>query len=335
MFWLLAVSAYQANAGTGPPPPAGYKYSATELTSPGAYYSRAITTNGILNSRLDDLNGGQGGGPDFSVSIPQQTGVAAGSSGRTINLWSSLSWTGMQDTGVITQFDGSSNSLFVGADTRLYRNFILGVSLGTSNTKTSSNFNGGGSDTDTFTIAPYAAYIINNNYSISANVGYSDSNTDMDRFTGVTVTGAQDSDRVFAAVNFNASYWFNKWNLGWKAGYLYSRGDLDGFTESDGTVNASSKVKLDQLQVGAKVAYWAGAVMPYVFLDLEHDTTRTRVTPIAGFDKPANDRSGYSYGGGIRLFISKTAVGRVEVKQIGGREDFDSSTFSANIGIRF
>jgi len=319
-------------AGTPQP----YYESTDELIHHSLHYQHATTTNAVLENRTNALvnPGPPGGSQTVGVNL-MKSGLAAGDGGAVIRGWGSLSWTSMDNDGVITEYDGTTNNVFLGADVQLYDRLYLGLSLGAVQTDANSVFNAGSTRHEGITIAPYFAFLFNNTYSIDGNIGYARNDIDLTRAAG-TVTGDTDSDRYFYAVNLNASYWWqNKWNLAFKLGYLYSHEDQDAFRESDATMNPSRDYKLGQYRLGVNLAYWAGSVMPYLGVTYEYDATRTPVNTVPRFPPPNNDREGVVVRAGMRLFITQQAAGQVELYSVEGRDDFDSVTVNGNIGVRF
>jgi hypothetical protein len=334
--WVIAgfIGLPAAALACGQPPPS--YYSNDELIHPSLHYQHATTTNLVLENRTNALvNPGPPGGSQTAGVDLMKSGLSAGDGGAVVRGWGSLSWTSMDNDGVITEYDGTTNNVFFGADVQLYDRLYLGLSLGAVTTDANSDFNAGSSRYEGVTLAPYFAFLFNNTYSIDGTFGYARNDIDLTR-AGGTITGDTDSDRRFFAVNFNASYWWqNKWNLAFKLGYLYSHEDQDAFTESDATVNPSRDYKLGQYRVGVNLAYWAGSVMPYLGATYEYDATRTAVNRAVGYPPPNNDRDGFVLRAGMRLFITQQTAGQIELYSVEGRDDFDSVTVNGNIGVRF
>jgi outer membrane autotransporter protein len=61
----------------------------------------------------------------------------------------------------------------------------------------------------------------------------------------------------------------------------------------------------------------------------------TKIRVASGQAKPANDRSGFDFGGGIRFALSDRVSGGVEGTTHLGRDDFDSTSISGNLRIKF
>jgi hypothetical protein len=68
----------------------------------------------------------------------------------------------------------------------------------------------------------------------------------------------------------------------------------------------------------------------YVY-DVQHE----KITVAAGQAAPKNDRSGFDVGGGIRFMLSDRVSGGFEGTTHVGRDDFDSTSLTGNLRIKF
>ena len=256
------------------------------------------------------------------------SGLSAGDSAKGISGWASITSGNISDDTVGLDYDSDTRNFAVGFDTQVNKKLLTGVSLSYSNTTVDSDFNNGESDGDTYTLAPYVAYKIDDTFSIDGSLGYSWAKTDLERNNG-TVTGTQDGTSYFYTVNAKATHWYDNLNVSGRVGYLYLNSDQDGFTESDSTVVASSDNELGQLQLNASVAYYTENVMPYFSVTYENDLTSTDIVGAA------NDENGLVYNIGASFYNSGAISGGVAYSQVSGRDNIDNNSISANIAMQF
>ena len=179
------------------------------------------------------------------------------------------------------EYEGDIKSVLFGADKLVTDRLVLGLAIGYEESEAFTLYNGGNNDADGYTIAPYAAFFVNNFISIDAAVGYTELEYETDRVSlataGTTNFGSYDSDRWFAAINLNASGQFNDFLLTGRVGYLYTEEDQDGYTETGGADArqvSDRKFDLSQLLVGVEVAYNWQSTLPYIGLAWAHDLDR-------------------------------------------------------------
>lgn len=273
-----------------------------------------------------------------SSDISIGPGMSAGGGDRKIGVWVNGSFSDISDDLTSTAFDGSTHSIVGGADYQITDRLLAGVALGYENTDVDTTFNTGNLNTNGFTIAPYAGFVINRYFSFDLSGGYTTLNTDLTRtnpISGATVTGDMDAHRVFGAANLNAYYRINRITLSGRVGYLRVREFQDSFTESDTTFNPRNVVQLGQIRASAQVGMVIGRIEPFISGRWEYDQARTKIVVAAGQEQPDNDRSGVEVGGGIRFALSDRITGSLEGSTHLARDNFDSSSFSGSIRIKF
>lgn len=178
-------------------------------------------------------------------------------------------------------YDGSIQSILFGADKLITDQFVLGLALGYEESEAFTFYNGGNNHSDGFTIAPYAAFFINDVLSIDAAFGYTQLEYDTDRVSlataGTTNFGSYDSDRWFASVNLNASTNLGQFLVSSRVGYLYTEEDQDAYTETGGAdarAVSSRQFDLSQISLGIEVAYDMTYLFPYAGITWAHDLDR-------------------------------------------------------------
>ena len=260
-------------------------------------------------------------------------------------VWASYNRVDFEDDFAATAYDANTDQLYVGADFSPWDNFIGGVALGYENTDISSTFNGGGSDSDGFSIIPYLAADLSDQlgteeYQITFDLALGLSRIDRDQFrtdptTGTRITGSTDSDRYFIAGNVNAFRGVGDWTIGGRLGLAVARDEMDAFTESDGTLVLARNTQLGRLSVGGDVAYSWGAFQPWAGLTYNYDYELNEVATAPGTTQPANDDDSVTLDLGVRWYSESGITGSLQYSKELGREDFDSDTFSVQIRADF
>ena len=282
-----------------------------------------------------------------------RVGLSAGDGWPSIGVWTSVAHTDFNDDHPSINVDSDTLSFSFGGDVEIIDNLITGISLSFDDTDSNSNValpNGLGSsmaedDTDTFTVAPYVVYIINDMFDVDGSFGFSDSDTDSSRFNGAaTVSSSSDTDAWFFAVNGNATYWFDYLGLTGTVGYRRSSATTDGFTESDGTVVASNESTLGTFIGRARATYYyptgwefLQAVLPFFSLTAEWDHTKDEadVGSVQTQPTPSDDRFGLVIAGGVNLSIVEGVSAGIEASAIALRADQSSHTVAGNVSVSF
>ena len=296
--------------------------------------------SGYLNS--DGLPGG--------TSWSSQSGLSAGDGWPTIGLWASGAYTYFSDDHASVDVTSHTYSGTFGADVQPFDFLIAGLSFSYDDTRSDSDLplpaggtNDAHDDTDTYTVAPYAVFIINDMFDVDASFGYSWSDTDSQRFNGTTiVTSSTDSDAWFFAVNGNATMWFDYVGVTGSLGYRRSSSETDGFTESDGTVVNSAETTLGTFVGRARVSYYwptgmevVQSVLPFVSIAAEWDHVKDEADVGPTQAKPTNDTFGLVLSGGVNVGIMDGVSAGIEASGIALRTDQSSATVSGNVSISF
>ena len=278
-----------------------------------------------------------GSEPGTGLSAGEQmTGMSAGSNAGRLGIWVSGGWTQYEDDLASTAYHGDAYNVLAGGDYQFNDRFIAGLALGYESSDVDTIFNNGNLNSDGFTIAPYAGYVLNRYFSIDVSGGYSWIDYGQRRTAaGGTVSAENDSNRWFGSANLNGFYAVDRVVLSGKVGYLYTEEEQEGYVESDGTVNTANTVDLGQLRAGGQVGYDLGKVQPYVTGSYVYDIQHELLKVGPGQAQPANDRSGFDVGGGIRFALSDRVSGGIQGTKHLGRENFDSTAVNGNLRIKF
>jgi hypothetical protein len=278
-----------------------------------------------------------------------QTGLAAGDPAATsvFALWGSYAYSDFDSdftfAGTSLAYDAHSHSGLGGFDRLFAGRFLLGLALGYQSTESDTDFNGGGQESDGYTIAPYAAVLLNDIFSVDVSGGYVPLEYDQDRIspTDGTETRAEfDADRWFVATNLNALATVQNWVLGARVGYLRTEEEQDGYTEVGsvasglaGTLRsvAERDIELSQVVVGGDIGYTFGAFEPYAMVsyrnDLDRDDgERAGGLPAAFSTVQPDDDDEVELNFGVRYYTPWGLTSTLEYARVEGREDFDSDT---------
>lgn len=298
---------------------------------------QAITNN--LSTRIGDaLRGMRGGfrptatGLMYQSASGQNAGDGLLASG--FGLWSSYSYSDFDNDLSSTALDGSQHSILAGIDISPWEAALFGIAIGYENSDIDTAFNRGNMQSDGFTVAPYAGFLLTDLLSVDAALGYT--HVDIEQFrtdpaTGARITSDPISDRWFGAFNMNLFKAYNEWLLGAQTGFLYMRNTQDSFTESNGVFRPKVINKLDQWHITGDVAYSLGEFEPFARLTYEYDYTITEITVVGGGPQPSHDRDGLVLGLGVRYFSAGGISGNLEWNKRLDRDNFDEDIFMLTV----
>ena len=222
-----------------------------------------------------------------------------------------------------------------GVDYRFTSKIIGGVAVSFEKTDLDTTFNLGTFEIDGVGVMPYVAFILNNNISLDASVGYTDLDFDTTRTSGGAIsTASYDGDRTTAGANLNFSKNVKKLSLSGSVGFLYIKEEHDGFTESNGTVVAASDVSIGQGRASARVGYNLGKVQPFVAVRYEHEFWAPSDSIING-TLVETDTDGLVISGGLNFALSDAVSGGLTVSSHQARDDLDLYSISGRIRVAF
>lgn len=233
-----------------------------------------------------------------------------------------------------TAYDATQDNVLFGMDYSYSDRLIFGISGGYENNDIDTSFNGGEMGVQGFSVAPYAAYLLTDNVSVDAAVGYS--TLDIDQFRtepgGAIVTGDTDSSRWFVMSNINTFRQYGNWVVTGRAGFIYSEEEQDGFTETGGftaqTV-AERDIDFGQLNFGGEVAYSAHAIEPFASLFYQYDFEEGDSAALnPNQAQRSNDDDDIRASAGFRYFGNNGLSATLEWSHIIDRENFDSNTIN-------
>ncbi len=273
------------------------------------------------------------------------TGLAAGDLFNGLGAWLGYTRSDYEGdfvfAGATLAYDADADNVLIGFDRLFADRFLIGLSAGYQEIDTATAFNGGGQEADGFMIAPYAAWLINDTFSMDVTGGYSPLDYDQNRVSptdGTQTTASFDADRWFLASNLNALLTTGHWVFGGRIGVLHTEEDQDGYVETGSAASAAAgtvrtvrdrNIDLTQLVVGGDVAYSAAAFEPYALLIYRNDLSRDNGEEAGGLpgaftSVQADDDDEFQAGLGFRVFSDIGLTGTFEWSLIEGRDSFDS-----------
>ena len=294
----------------------------------------------------------QGKGSGTASLYQPTTTLAAGDDlgGSVFAVWASYSYNDFDSDfvfqGTSLAYDADAHNALAGFDRLFADRFLLGLAFGYQWLDSDSDFNGGTMKSDGFIIAPYAAVLLTDVFSIDLMGGWSPLEYDQNRISpsdGTNTSAKFDSDRWFIATNLNAIWVLDKWVLGAKVGYLYTEEEQEDYTERGSAASAAGvgggslrfvndrHIDLSQIVVGDEIAYTLGSFEPYGIATYHNDLDRDDGEDAGGLPgnftsvQPDDDEE-VQVGGGIRYYTDWGLTTSLEYMRVEGREDFDSQT---------
>lgn len=179
--------------------------------------SEAITGN--LASKICQANASCANSAFASANGQNpMAGSADGNSLLPDSFWTNFSWTSLTDDGLAAEFNTDIYQGTAGIDKR-FGDFIFGVSLSYAYAHTGQT-TAAGLDAEnhihTVDLTPYAAYIINDNFFLSAFSGYNYSNANP-----LLLAGESETDGYNTELSINSMHTLDSWFFKTKAGARY------------------------------------------------------------------------------------------------------------------
>lgn len=190
-----------------------------------------------------------------------QENTLAGSADRNSfmpdTIWNTYSWTRIgNDGGIPTNFDVDVHQNTVAADKK-FGNFYAGLSLTYAYSDLSLDGAFGGEimkgDNHTVQLTPYAAYVINKHFFLSALTGYSYSN---DNNRGSFFGSESETDSYNTELALNALHSIDNWFMTGKIGTRYIHGhsktttEIPGFSTPEVRDNSDTWIYLTRAEIG-------------------------------------------------------------------------------------
>lgn len=232
----------------------------------------------------------------------------SGGGGNTRSVWVSSAIDSLENTFSRTAFYGATQNVLAGYDVTRSDKYVLGISGGYEASNFATQFNSGNEKTRGVNINPYFAWLLSDSWSLDLIGGVGKFSTAQSRTvgTGALTSVAVDSDfsskRGFASTNLTNISSFGNWKLTGSLGYLGSKRNQDGYTESDGTTTvAASKQTSRQWNLLGEAAYGRGNSETFFGARYE-DIRNYRKIEFATGEQPANDPTSVLLTAGWRHF---------------------------------
>lgn len=285
-------------------------------------------------------------GAQARLGAPGRRGMSAGEGyAAGWNLWASYAHSDSESDVRVAPYEATAHNLLFGADRLLGERWILGLALGYERTDTDTIFNGGTQDRDGYTVAPYAAFLINDVFSLDVSAGYTHLETDQTRIDPDAasplpfITSDFAAERGFVTSNLNATWLVGDWVIGAVAGFVHAAEIQDSYREQGGSSRRavrSRRVELTQGYLGADLAYSLGAWEPYAVAMYRNDFSRQDGSgagglPAAVGSTQPDDDDELNLGLGVRYFGRGGLSGSLEWITTRGRSHFDDDTISLTL----
>lgn len=250
-------------------------------------------------------------------------------------MWGALSHAETGSDYVNLLYSGSTSSAIGAFNYQLSDSLMFGVSLAFNNSRITTTYNSGGSNANSYSLAPYLGYKINENFSLDATLGFGSQQNNTNSNNGIT-TADINSDQRFASVNLNAVRWVGDWQLAGKLGYMQAEDKQKSFTDSASTSFDSQKSRTAQAYIGGQVGYWYESLMPYVGLKYGRDTNHVDIAVNTSTSpQPANDKNSLIVDLGVNLFSMKNLSGGVLYSSEQMRKEVKNNSLMGNISYQF
>jgi len=279
----------------------------------------------------------------------QAFGLAAGNPSAQWNFWGSVNNDkNKYDRGSYVdaaaairnnRYDTNVTNIVVGGDYQLSPTVAGGLSAAFDNSSgTGESFLAGVSQgiaaqsTNGYTVAPYVGWLINQDWSLDATLGFGKVKTNSDGITGK-------ADRLFYGTNVNYVTYNGNWQLTGKGSYLHGEEKSGNLTNGVGALMAGTATtnKIDQLRVQAQAGYWMNDnVMPYFGLGYSNDISRSTTVGAAAQLGKEIGKNAMVWTAGINFFSIKNSItGGLAYNQETGRTYAKNNNLMGNINYRF
>ena len=233
-----------------------------------------------------------------------------------------------------SRYDGDVWGYNVGLDYKFADALIAGLSLGYNDTDLTTAFNNGSYQETGWVASPYVIYRPIENLTIAGEAGYGMGDVDVTRDNDA-VSGTTESDMWYAALT--TSYrvrpieTLSSASLTPSVAFMAARKTVDGYTESDGTNNATTRSNTRQIKPAIEAAYdftptQSLMISPFIETGLTYDFT----------DEINNDKTAFNIGGGVRLSDAITGLNAaLEGSYLAGRADYTEYTVGGTVTYGF
>lgn len=265
-----------------------------------------------------------------------------GSSG--LNSWLALSRSDFDSDVRGARYEAQADNLQVGADRMLGQDWLLGIAVGAEGTETNTRYNGGGQQTDGFTLTGYASRWLDEACSLNVMVGYASLSTDQTRIDPDESTpgnpaigrASYDASRVLADFSGSLLRQSGRWIGSSRLGVLYARESIDAYTET-GLNNPrsvrKSQPELLQFHVSGEASRSFRHLDVYGLMGYRYDISRDEGQVAGGLPSGQektvpDDRDEVELALGARVFRGNGFAASLEWLETLTRDDFSNSSIT-------
>ena len=326
-------------------------YSNTGSSSTTSRVAATVVAGAISSSVSQSVNSatsntGTSGAGSLTTSRADPyygVGKAAGSEGTPWGYWVRASNSWVNDSQDNAKFHGKISTLVGGLDYLIDNQILVGVALAYERPDVVTAFNSGTFTGNNFAVAPYAAYIINDIFSINTSDGIASVNYRTTR-EGGNISGSTEGTRLFSSTNFAATTHLDQWQFGSSLGYLYMQEVQNGYQES-GTSDASyvskDKIRLGEIQLTGRIGYREetdfGILTPYLLVRPEFDVNKSPAAVIntTTGEKANNGSFGTTFGLGVNALVTDLASFSLEATTTQFRQQLDEYSLTGSARFKF
>lgn len=319
-------------------------------TATAATASRAqgADNQGAVSNRVNSVITRAGGGVGKTTSVGAldhrnfQAGMSAGDGSADYAVWGDGSFTRMmaRDTAPNGASIGRNYGMVVGGDAR-FNQFLVGLAGAFQTSSSNLTTLDGRSLVTSYGVTPYAAYSINQIFSVSAQFSYAHVVFHQHLFESDT-TGSQrtngnwDGDRYGGNFAINAYYPVGKINLTGTTGVSYTHESPESYTNSRSQIVRPKATNLGIYQLGGEVGYAFTDFEPYVGITMEYEFEATGIQSLrSGNVVSTSGTFDAIYKAGGRMHFNDAVLGGLEFSTVQHRDYDQSYTLSANVRVSF
>lgn len=315
--------------------------SSTLVTSSAVLQTAANQVHDMIHARLQHLQD-----PSQQRLASAETllgsGVSTGDTFSNFAVWVNGSWNKIKNDFAPTAFDGHVATAAIGVDALLEAyHLILGLAVGWEDQNLTTHFNRGEQDATGWSITPYASFMFDPHWSVSAYGGYAAIDYDLKRSDPATwgaITGSADASRWYIGGDLNLHLHRTPTRFDAHMGLMYMTEDRDAYGETGAqTVSQPShKTDLGRFRVGANLGYLIKQMFePYVKGAVLWDFNHDDITVAAVQQTPPDSSIAVLTGVGLNIFVLPNVYFNVEGYAEHFRQHYDKYGVSGNVLVTF
>jgi large repetitive protein len=205
-----------------------------------------------------------------------------------------------------TEFE--AEGLTLGADVRLSSNLAVGVGIGYGNDTVDVGSNGSRTSAEATTIAVYASHLLGGGYFADWVAGYQALDVDIRRHvtsTGALISSSRSGSQLFVSATAGADVERGQWLLSPYGRIDISRGTLDAYRETSGSVFdlsfAEQTMDVTAVGLGARARYThsfeGGVARPSLMVEYLYDLEQNSTARVAYADRVSGPFSSIALSG--------------------------------------